>query len=172
MGYSHATHPPASFAPPRALDAVVAFFGASSLPATGIAAPASHENPHACRARVGTDDTLRPTPPSLTPALKSLFHFGGHQALRATYYRCAGGDVKVCLVGANLPCDGANTSKNLLAATRWCARQADSDFIPAYVIGHDTPYSWRCASGKAEPGTPVGAVDERGFFAEYWKTVE
>jgi hypothetical protein len=114
---------------------------------------------------------LRPTPPSLAAAVKSLFNFGGNVALRATYYRCAGGDVEVCSVGANLPCDKADTRKDLPAATQWCATRANADFIPAYVTGHDTLYSWRCAGGKAEAAAPVGMLDARGFFTEYWKTV-
>jgi hypothetical protein len=155
-----------------ALAAILAPLVVVSLPRAGLAAPQPHENPHAYCARVGIDDTLRPTPPSLAAAVKSLFNFGEHVALRATYYRCAGGDVEVCSVGANLPCDKPNASKNLPAATQWCATHADSDFIPAYVTGHDTLYSWRCASGKAEAGAPVGTLDARGFFAEYWKTVK
>jgi len=147
-------------------------FIAAPLPSAGMGGPAPHEGPHAYCARVVTDDMLRPTPPSLAPAVKDLFNFGGRNALRATYYRCAGGDVLACAVGANLPCDKANTDKNLPAARQWCQTHANSDFIPAYVVGHDTPYSWRCVGGKAEAGAPVGALDARGFFADYWKMVK
>jgi len=145
--------------------AIAALFGAT------IAAPAPDELPHAYCARVGTDDTVRPTPPSLAYAVRELFNFGGRQALRATYYRCADGEVKVCAVGANLPCDKANASKTLPAAKRWCATRSDADFIPAYVTGHDTPYAWRCVGGRAEAGALVSPLDARGFFADYWKIV-
>ena len=154
------------------LAAIVACVGVITASRAGIAAPAPHESPHAYCVRVGTDDTLRPTPPSLAPAVKSLFNFGAHVALRATYYRCAGGDVEVCSVGANLPCDKANTRNDLPAAAQWCATHADAGFIPAYVTGHDSLYSWRCVGGNAEAGAPVGPLDPRGFFAEYWKTVK
>jgi hypothetical protein len=133
------------------------------------AGPAPHDNPRAYCARVGTDDTLRTPPPALAGAIKRLFNVSGRYALKTTYYRCAGGDVEVCWVGANLPCGKANTDKHLPAATRWCQSHANSDFIPLYVTGHDTPYSWRCAGAKAEAGAPVGKLDARGFFEEYWK---
>lgn len=155
--------------PRLALGAALATF-AAALP--GVAAPHAHENPHAYCARVGSDDTLLPTPPSLHAAIKQLFNFGGPVPLRATYWRCADGHVKVCAVGANLPCEKADTRRELPAAAHWCATHADADFIPAYVTGHDTLYSWRCIGGKAEGGAPIGALDARGFFVDYWKTVE
>lgn len=150
--------------------ALLAFIWAQ--PGPGLAAPAPHESPHAYCARVGTDDVPRPTPPSLFPAVKRLFNFGGRVPLRATYYRCAEGHVKVCAVGANLPCEKANTSNHLPAAARWCETHPGTEIIPAYITGHDTLYSWHCTGAKAETGAPVGALDARGFFADYWKTVE
>jgi hypothetical protein len=137
----------------------------------GVAAPAQHESPSAYCARVGDDDTLRAPPRSLAPAIHRLFNVGGKYALETSYYRCAGGGVMLCTVGANLPCGKANTSKVLPAATQWCATHENSDFIPMVVTGHDTLYSWRCASGTATPGDPIGKIDSRGFFEEYWKSV-
>ena len=152
-----------------ALVAPVAAFAASSA---GIAAPARNENPRAYCARVGTDDALRAPPSSLAPAIERLFHIGERYARNATHYRCARGALEVCWVGANLPCGKAKTTRQLPAATQWCQTHANSDFIPMVVTGHDTLYSWRCAGRKAEPGAPVGKLDARGFFAEYWKTVK
>jgi len=155
-----------------ALGAAVGSLSAAVLPGVGAAAPAPHESLRAYCARVRTDDTLRTPPRALAPAIKRLFDVGEPLAPRAAFYRCAGGTVKVCVIGANLPCGKADTRKNLPAAARWCHTHANSAFIPAYVTGHDTLYSWRCIGGRAEAGARIGTLDARGFFAEYWKTVE
>jgi hypothetical protein len=139
---------------------------------TGLAAPAAHETPQAYCMQVGNDDTLRTPPPSLASAIRRLFNVRGREVLAATYYRCAGGNVLVCWVGANLPCGKANTKKELPAAARWCASHADSNFIPMYVTGHDTLYSWHCAGRAAIAGAPVSKLDSRGYFQEYWKKVQ
>jgi hypothetical protein len=135
-----------------------------------MAAPANGESPRAYCTRIGNDDTLRASPPSLASAISRLFHISGHYALGTSYYRCADSNVMLCMVGANLPCGKANTARELPAATQWCGTHPNSDFIPMVVTGHDTPYSWRCTGrGTAQAGAPVGKLDARGFFAEYWK---
>lgn len=136
---------------------------------SGVAAPAWHEAPRHYCARVGNDDTLRKPPRSLAADIHRLFNIGGEYALQTTHWRCAGGDVLVCAVGANLPCGEANTATVMPAATQWCRTHQNSDFIPMAVIGHDTVYSWRCAGRTAEPSAQTGKVDGRGFFAENWK---
>lgn len=95
------------------------------------------------------------------PAIGRLFDVNGPYVLKSNYYRCAGGAVLVCWVGAKLLYGKANTSKTLPAA-QWCATHANSDFIPMYVTGHDTLYSRRGAGGKAAAGAPVGKLDARG----------
>lgn len=155
-----------------ALGAMLAGLGASVLPRAGLTAPRPHESPRAYCARVDTDDALHPPPPSLAPAIRRLFNIPMHHALQASYYRCAGGEVKVCFVGADLPCDKANTSRSLPAVTRWCETHPDTEFIPLYVTGHNSFYSWHCVGAKAETGAPLGPLDARGFFADYWKTVK
>ncbi len=149
--------------------AILAFgnFALAARPAA--AAPAEHESPRAYCSRIGTDDTLRLPTPSLAPAIRRLFGLSGADVLKSSYYRCAGGAVLVCSVGANLPCGKANSSKTLPAAAQWCATHANSDFIPMYVTGHDTLYSWRCAGASAAAGAPIGKLDARGFFPDYWK---
>ncbi len=151
------------------LTALLAFAGITALPDAGIAAPARHEAPQHYCSRIGNDDALRTPPSSFAPVLHRLFGIDGKYALATSYYRCAGGDLLVCTVGANLPCGKADTNKNLPAATRWCATHDNSDFIPMAVTGHDTPYAWRCAGGTAVAGAPTGKLDARGFFAENWK---
>jgi hypothetical protein len=161
--------------PPRSIPRLglctgVALFGAILLSRGGIAAPAVHESPRSYCARVGTDDTLWTPPPSLAPAIRRLFNIRGHYEAKAAYYRCADGAVKVCFVGANMPCGKANTRKNLPAVARWCETHPDTESIPLYVTGHDSLYSWHCRGARASTGTSVGALDARGFFEEYWKT--
>jgi hypothetical protein len=155
-----------------ALCTILGIFGPVLLTRAALTAPVSHEDPHAYCARVATDDTLRAPPPSLAPAIRRLFDIADGNVLNAFYYRCARGRVKVCAVGANLPCGKANISKNLPAAARWCHTHINSEFIPAYVTGHDSLYSWRCSGGRPEAGARVGTLDARGFFDEYWKTVK
>jgi hypothetical protein len=144
----------------------------AAIPHAGLAAPVAHETPQAYCTRVGNDDALRTPPPSLASAIHRLFDVSGRETLAATYYRCAGGEVLVCWVGANLPCGKANTNKELPAAAQWCESHANSNFIPMVVTGHNTLYSWRCAGRTAIAGEPVGKLDSRGFFQEYWKKVQ
>jgi hypothetical protein len=138
----------------------------------GVAAPAPGQSPRAYCAHAGNDDTLRRPPRALGAAIHRLFNIKGSYALATTYYRCAGGRVLLCSVGANLPCGKANTAKTLPAATQWCDTHPNSDFIPMVVTGHDTLYSWRCIGHAAHAGAVVGKLDARGFFAEYWKDVD
>ena len=164
-----------SFTPRRmrsfALGTIIAATVAMLPPRPGIAA-ALHEDPHAYCTHVGTDDSLHESPAALAPAIRRAFNIGGAYALKTTYYRCAAGAVKICFVGANLPCGRANTSRNLPAVTRWCETHPDTEFIPLYVTGHNSLYSWHCIGARAATGAPRGTLDDRGFFAEYWKTAE
>jgi len=141
-------------------------------PRAGLAAPAAHENPRSYCARAGTDDELHQPPPALEPAIRRLFNIRGNYALKTTYYRCAEGAVKICFVGANLPCGKANASRSLPAVTRWCETHPDTEFIPLYVTGHNSLYSWHCVGARAATGAPRGTLDAQGFFADYWKTAE
>jgi hypothetical protein len=121
-----------------------------------------------------TDDTTRPIPQSLVPEAVRLFGLEAmpeEQVMRSTLYRCAQGRVLLCNLGANLPCDKANTSHDLPAADNWCAENQGSDFIPMYVTGHDTVYRWRCDGAKAATvGEPL-QLDGQGFISRLWKPV-
>ncbi|MGH6818266.1 MAG: hypothetical protein ACREC1_05780 [Methylovirgula sp.] len=132
-------------------------------------ANATNTTPQRYCAHVGNDDTLRPAPAALAGAIHRLFHISGKYALETTQYRCAGGKVLLCAIGANLPCGKANTSTELPGANDWCRQNPNSDFIPMFVTGHDTIYEWHCAGDLAKPGKKIGSVDARGFFQEYWK---
>jgi hypothetical protein len=122
-----------------------------------------------------TDDVPQPIPESLVPAAVRLFGLQAmprEQVARSTLYRCDEGRVLLCNLGANLPCDKANASRDLPAAEAWCAENPGSDFIPMYITGHDTIYRWRCNGTKAATmGQPL-EIDRRGFISRLWKPVD
>jgi len=143
----------------------------------------SFTNPFAYCAAVGTIDTpdARYTgahmPDVLVQGLKKasgasadapdfMFTTGG-------FWRCMDGKVYACTVGANLPCDSkANTDKiPSQAEVDFCQANPGVNFIPAYVTGHNTIYSWLCKQGKPEIDQQVFQVDQRGFIAEIWYAI-
>src|SRR5260370_13697596 len=86
-----------------------------------------------CR-QAGTDDTLRPVPSSLVPAVVRLFQLNAMPAAevsRSTSFRCAGRHVLVCTVGANLVCGKADTRRDLPDVKAWCTAHASSPGVPA-----------------------------------------
>ncbi len=143
-------------------------FGIGIATFSGIAQASAAASPRAYCAKAVNDDRVRPAPASLRAAIKRLFNVSGAYALQTTSYRCAGGKVMLCNVGANLPCDKANLSKSLPGAAAWCKDNPNSDFIPMAATGHDTIYNWRCANGSAVAGAPMSKVDARGFFVDDW----
>jgi hypothetical protein len=134
-------------------------------------APARTETPVQTCAGVGVDDTLRPIPASLVPAVNALFHsrMPTQMALDSTVFRCAEGHVLVCTTGANLPCGKANVSRTSAGAAEWCRTNPDATFVPAVATGHDTIYQWRCRNGSPDIVRQTSAVDPRGFVARYWR---
>lgn len=135
-------------------------------------AASAGETPHQYCARIGNDDLPRQATAALAGPIRRLFDISGKYALETTYYRCAGGHVMLCAVGANLSCAKADTRTTLPPATEWCQTNRNSDFIPMAVTGHDTAYVWRCVDGVAKPGDKVGPIDERGFISENWKELK
>jgi hypothetical protein len=134
-------------------------------------APARAETLTQICSRVGTDDTLRPIPTSLVPAVNTLFQASmpAQMPLEATVFRGADGHVLVCTTGANLPCGKVNVSRTSTSAAEWCRDNPDSAFVPAVETGHDTIYQWRCRNGSHEIVRQTSIVDSRGFVARYWK---
>ena len=143
--------------------------------AAGPARAAGPASPAAFCRTVRTDDRLRPIPDSLVPAATRLFQLAAMppgQVRRSTYFRCAAHHVLLCTVGANLPCGKANTQRHLPAADAWCAAHPGSDFVPMYVTGHDTIYTWLCRGTAATIVRRRFKVDRRGFIAEFWKRAD
>lgn len=140
---------------------------------TRIETPAHAETPAQFCAQAGTDDTLRPIPADLAPTINALFHTTMPPALavRMTVFRCAGGHVLVCGMGANLPCGKADTNRTSTGGDAWCRDHPDASFIPAFATGHATIFDWRCRGGAPAIIRQRYKVDPRGFVAEYWKAL-
>jgi hypothetical protein len=146
----------------------------TALAALAAASPtaARSETPAAFCKRVGTNDTARPIPRDLVPAVNAVFamHMPARVAIDTTVYRCAQGRVMLCTVGANLPCGKANSSRvPNPGIVQWCQQNPDANFVPAATTGHDTIYEWRCQAGAPEIVRQTLHVDPRGFVAEFWK---
>jgi hypothetical protein len=94
--------------------------------------------------------------------------------INGSSWRCMGGQVYACFVGANLPCEEkANTDGTPTQAEQdFCQQQPDADIIPAYVTGHNTIYEWRCTHGTAEAVKQVFQVDAQGYIADVWYQIE
>jgi hypothetical protein len=129
------------------------------------------ETPAAFCARVGTDDTLRPIPAALVPAVNAAFHTAmpADVATHMTVFRCVDRRVLVGGVGANLPCGKADTRPVSVGGAHWCAEHANAPFIPAYATGHATIFDWRCRDGAPVITKQRFKVDRRGFVAAFWR---
>ena len=149
-----------------------AFAGFVLLAGTTLVAASAHaEDPAAFCRGAGVDDTVRPIPPALLPAAERMFGVSGRYALQTTSYRCAGGAVLLCTVGANLNCGKADTRRKLQPVDDFYRANPNAQIVPMAVTGHDTVYEWRCVGGSGQPGRQFVAVDARGFIAENWKAV-
>lgn len=136
------------------------------------AASGRAETPAATCARINTDDTTRPIPETLVPAVNAAFgtSMPTAVAVRTTVFRCANGHVLVCTTGANLPCGPANSGRRPgPGAVNWCRDHPDAAFIPAVITGHDTIFAWRCQNGVPRIVRQIRGIDARGFIAQYWK---
>ncbi|MGO9134748.1 MAG: hypothetical protein ACLP8A_11985 [Methylovirgula sp.] len=136
-----------------------------------VTAARADEDPRQYCARVGNDDETRTPPASLAAAIKQLFDVDAQEAAGAAYFRCAGGKVLLCYVGANLSCGKADQRRSMAAADQWCSKNPNSKFIPMVVTGHDTPYEWRCVGRKAKTFGKSEPLDAHGFFADHWKVL-
>lgn len=93
---------------------------------------------------------------------------------KATVWRCMDSKVYACNFGANLPCvSKANTSKTPTQQMNdFCKANPNAEFIPMSETGHDTIYSWRCASQTAEVLDQIAEVDAAGYIANIWYPIE
>lgn len=165
---------------PQAVPATQPDAPAEVRPAEASPAPAAFDDPFAYCAVVGTID--QPDARYIGPRMPEVVAQGLRRASGASddapldvfvqnsFWRCLAGKVYACTVGANLPCESkANTSSTPSQAENdFCTENLSSDFIPAYITGHDTIYTWTCKDGQAVAGEQVFHVDPQGFIQEIW----
>ncbi len=146
-------------------------------PATRPAAePRAIADPFAYCAKVRTDDRLGL--PAGEQAAVLLEPYARHAlgvspdaplAASSIFWRCLDAKVYVCVVGANLPCGSrTNPAKQNRGAESFCKEHPDAPDVPAYAVGHDSLYAWRCTAGRAVRGQPVATIDRRGFRTDIW----
>jgi hypothetical protein len=141
---------------------------------------ASYSDPFSYCAAVGTIDTPDSrysgpaVPDAIAQGLKTASGASADAPLEmfknGSFWRCMGGKVYACFVGANLPCDSkANTDQTPFSAEAdYCKNNPNSDFIPAVVTGHDTIYAWRCNNDTPTIDKQVFHVDSQGYIQEIW----
>ncbi|MCC7129113.1 MAG: hypothetical protein B6D39_03340 [Anaerolineae bacterium UTCFX2] len=93
---------------------------------------------------------------------------------QSTIWRCMDHSVYACNFGANLPCDSkADTNQTpTQAMADYCKENPNSDFIPMYVTGHATIYSWHCVKDQPEVLEQLDEVDAAGFLSRIWYRIE
>jgi hypothetical protein len=152
------------------------------VPAPGQTAvpAASYTDPFAYCAAVGDMDgpdaryVGEPVPEEIATALRTASGAAPDAPLemfqQGSAWRCMGGKVYGCFVGANIPCwSNANTDPTPTAAeTEFCQAQPNAEIIPAVVTGHETVYEWRCNNGTPEIVRQVFQVDARGYIVDFW----
>ena len=92
---------------------------------------------------------------------------------RGTSWRCMGGRVYACFVGANLPCESkANTDRTPTQPEKdFCAQNPGSDFIPTVVTGRETVYEWHCVNGEPQIARQLTQPDGQGFLSDIWYAI-
>ncbi|MEZ2128943.1 MULTISPECIES: hypothetical protein [unclassified Sinorhizobium] len=140
-----------------------------------VAAPAGdlHQICH----QAGEDDTLRGYTPALRDETIRAFKARFPDAKDApaddelqtqAIFRCMGGRILVCFVGANLPCSKMNAARDNPGADAFCRENPNEDIVPAFATGHDAVYSYRCRNGQAEVTGSSWELDKRGFATKLW----
>jgi len=163
---------------------VILVSGTRVLFATNRATPkATYSDPFAYCAAVGTVDAPDARyagpemPESIALGLRKAFGVPDaplEPFLRNSFWRCMGGKVYACTVGANLPCqEKADISREPSEGmSDFCEENPQSDVIPAAVTGRATVYLWRCDEGEPEIVRQVAEPDQRGFLANFWYEIE
>ena len=94
------------------------------------------------------------------------------QARQASQWRCMGGNVWVCPVGANLPCgEKADLSREPTAAMTDFCKQNPGAGMPAYVTGRATIFSWTCDGATPAIENQAFTADAAGYLSEFWHEV-
>jgi hypothetical protein len=93
--------------------------------------------------------------------------------LHNTFWRCMGGRVYACTVGANLPCqERADASRKPgQVIIDFCKNNPHAEVIPAVVIGRTTVYEWKCTNAVPEVVRQFTQPDARGFLSNIWYAI-
>ena len=138
--------------------------------------PQANADPFTYCGRVGTDDRVGlPADRQAVVLLEPYMHAelglppNAPLVVSSIFWRCMDAKVYVCAVGANLPCASrANQAKRNRGAQSFCGEHPDAADVPAYAVGHDSLYTWRCVAGRAVRGAPAATMDRRGFRTDIW----
>jgi hypothetical protein len=143
--------------------------------------PAAEPDPVAQCARVRDDDTIRPYTPSLRNGLlRAYVRLFPHASMTpdedefqaGANIRCMDGHLLACFTGANLPCAKLDQSRVSQGADTFCQSNQNADFVPAFAVGHDNAYAYRCTSGKPAITGTTFPLDARGFAANLWAPLD
>jgi hypothetical protein len=113
-----------------------------------------------------------PVPPSVAEALSTQLGVPPIEPDRVAW-RCMGGRVYACTVGANIPCDArADTGEEPTEGmVNFCEEQPGAEVIPAYAAGRETVYAWRCNGPEPAISAQLFTPDPRGFDPNVWYQV-
>ena len=140
----------------------------------------TYSDPFAYCAAVGTVNapdaryTGLKVPEAIAKGLQKAFGVPAGNSLdpfiQNSIWRCMGGKVYVCNFGANLACDAkANTDSTPTSGEKdYCQQNPTSDFIPAYITGHDSVYNWSCRNGIGVAGEIIVKPDAQGYLSNIW----
>jgi len=89
---------------------------------------------------------------------------------RNSLWRCMGGKVYACTIGANLPCsEKADASRAPgRALLDYCRQNSGADVVPMVVTGRATVFEWRCDGGTPAIARQVAQADAEGYLAGIW----
>jgi hypothetical protein len=119
------------------------------------------------------DDTVRQVPPSLAGRAAKALQVGISDIVEHPeryVYRCMNGVLLVCDHGANITCAKGDVRKRMQSVDDFC-KSNPNEFVPMAVTGHGAIYSWECRKGRPVI-TTTQRVDERGFIADHWRSLE
>jgi len=137
------------------------------LPAPALAAGLA-----AAYCSAGANTSERPLPAKLAAPAAQALDADVAVVRTGAYYRCSGGRLLVCAVGANLWCGKADTNTRPAKVVSYCRNNAEAVLAPMAVTGHATIYAWRCAHGVPEIEPSPMAVDSDGYIADNWRELE
>ena len=123
-----------------------------------------------CSDGVGTSE--RPLPSRLVQPAAQALDIDAAIVKTGAAYRCSGGRLLVCAVGANLWCGKADTDVRPARVVAYCRNNPDAALAPMAVTGHATVYAWRCVRGFPEIEASSTAVDSDGYIADNWRELD